>query len=389
MSIDKGLELNQRELSQDVVERAGSLGYTPQRFIAAKPNPQIWGYSTVFMTAMQDELSWLYKGDIPQEIDSTITFGYCLRTNSGFKNAGESNRHLKCFEMITLSGQMSETKMLEDVLNILKNTEFPEGTSLQANIHPDDFEAMLVLSAAGISVRISDKCDFSEPDKTDRRGHRVEIYLKNSDFEWEILNCVIITSKDHGQTQITPPIVEASGSFERWKVFIEKKDHIVKTSSFPYKEGKEMLPELPEPALLKIIELVRSILIMDVSDFTIAESANKADKLQKTYASAYHELTVFCLEIGVSLDEVKKLFEIDQSILIAMGHDLKGKSLDDIFRILDVHFERITRKIESIVSYVRRFIGELGIDESLRKALLNHDGGSPRLEGLAKHTLEQ
>jgi hypothetical protein len=351
------------------------------------PEPEYRNYGTVFMSAMQRELIWLYKGDIPEVVPPSISTGFCIRTDKGFSNAGSSNRHLKCFEMLTLAGQMPEEQMLESIIDLLKE-KIPSDTTIIANLHPDDEIAQIFFKERNISFLLKEKCHFREPDKTDREGHRVEINLKavrdEQEIQWEVFNCVVITSTDNGEKKLSTPLIEASGSLERILAFSEGKDHVLKTGRFSLDSVVSTLPSVDIQAVYKFTDLLRTIIILNQSGYNLGQSIRKSDKRQLLYITACNELILHCLMNNISFETVKKLIKQDFELIKSFGYNCDEIILQRLIQELAETLARLTKKIENIRQYIRSAATKVGIKKAEERALSLYDGDSKRLLPIIK-----
>ncbi len=358
------------------------LGFNLFHFLNVKPEPEYSNYSAVFMSAMQKPLIWLYKGITPENISSSISTGFCIRSEKGFTNAGSSNRHLKCFEMLTIAGQMHEEQMLALIVQLLKDN-MPNNVNIIAHVYPNDRIAQNFFMKHNISFILKDECYFKEPDKTDREGHRVELNLMVQNVEeeicWEIFNCVFITATNYGENKLNLPLVEASGSLERFLVFSEGKDHVLKTSRFDIDSVTAILQNVNINVIYKFTDLLRTVIILSQSGYNLGQSIRKSDKLQILYTTACNEFMLHCLINNISFEIIINLIQRDFELIKSFGYDCEEIGLQRLILELAEIFQKLNKKIENIKNYIRSNVAKLGTNKSIERALRLHDGDAKRL----------
>jgi hypothetical protein len=362
------------------------------------PSPAYRRYPTVFMSAMQPDLAWLYQGDVPDSIPTAIGTSFCIRTNHNFRNAGRNNLHLKCFEMLWVSGRMAEANFHDLTHRMLENQLHGSDAILSMKIHPDDEVAKRFCIERGLSFTEDETSVFDVPEKTDRKGKKAEWFatkrIGDEVMEWELMDAITVLSRRNGDEALDPPLVEAGGSFERILALREGVRHVLLSSAFDVRGLRRTADShgfaMPQETALPIQDLIRPLIIMQGSGYTLPISHRTASKQEKAYYALCHELALTVIEHDVPPNIIAHLIEHDAMYLRSWEHaGYDGSSWNGIASaepVLAV-LQKIQERYAATFEYMRRQQGILERDDLIRRAADLYFGGTTRLAEFAAKKL--
>ncbi len=369
-------------------------GYEHLAHGSVMPTGPYLKYSTVFMSAMQPELQWLYQGEVPESVRTSVGTSFCIRTNKNFQNSGKSARNLKCFEMLNISGRMTQEQLLNEVHQLLLNQLDGSGTVLSMKAHPDDLITKEFCKSVGLECAEDEKSVFSEPDKTDRIGVKAEWFgsrkVGKETIDFELMDMLAIHSLEHGRRKISPPLVEAGGSFERVLALREGVSNVLMTSAFDVEGIRRIDGSLTLEKALALQDLIRALLVMSGSGYELPATKRDATKQEKVYSVACHEMAVVCLENGVAIDVLGKCMEHD------LGHMKTWKNAGYDLANFDAHrcatdvaeaHKGLVTAYQNTVRYLKAHRNSWPQDELMQKAADKYFGGTLRLVQIAVRDL--
>lgn len=371
-------------------------------------NYQTWGnhsiipgasysrYPLTFMSAMTDRLEWIYQESIPEVVTTSVSTSFCIRGIASFTDAGLSNKHLKCFEMLTIAGKMNEEEILQNSIDLLRDLLPNALVELYIVLHPGDEIAKQIAYRNDLAVVEDESCVFEQPAKTDRSGSKVEIkarkQLDGRLLEWELLNVLALSHINQGQTTLDTPLSEASGSIERIVALNEEVSNVFLTSCFSIKDIQKILRDngfnIRITEILGIQDLIRPLILMGLSGVSLGGAVDKKNNKEYIYYRAAKELAYRSALLGVPANVLISCFGADLKTLVdwipikQQVDNVLGKLSDDFHLVAGNQL----KQYEATKRYVERFKGDFS--ENLRQRVAGlYNGGSTRLVDLVLHHL--
>lgn len=375
-------------------------GYRFLAHASVMPSPTYQRYPTVFMSAMQPELAWLYQGNIPENVDTSVGTSFCIRTNRNFRNAGQNPLHLKCFEMLWASGRMPEPEFHALVHRLLLNQLHGSEATLLMKGHPEDEVAKRFCTDHGLAFVEDATSTFDVPHKTDRKGKKVEWYatkrLGDEILHWELMDAITVMSHEHGSESLDPPLVEAGGSFERVLALREGVLHVLQSSAFDVRGLQRTASDhdhaLPLEAALPIQDLIRPVVIMQGSGYALPASQRTANKQEKAYYAICHELALTAMEHDIPADILPRLIEHDVQYLRSWehaGYDVSACNCVTSAEAVLTVFQSLQERYTATIDYMRRQWSRQNRAILIKRAADLYFGGTSRLADLAYNKLSE
>lgn len=389
MSVEVSQNLNTRAILKQESLRIGA---SYRENLNVIPPKEYNNYSLVFMSAMHSSLQWLYRGQ-PNSPAANISTTACVRTNQGFKVAGQSNRHLKAFDMLTLAGEMTPSEIIDASVSLLMRVIDRPDVKLQAVVHPESHELVRICERQDLQVLYDEDCVFNKPAWTDRQGKRIELRASctsgNHAIDWELLNTVVLTHSDYGATRLSTPLVEASGALERVLALRENKAHVLQTSSF-------LQPSFAteQSDSLAIQDIARAVTFMGLSGLHLGRSHDSVSMRERQMRRALNELTLRCIGGVVALEVILDAMKEDVSHVLATHP--KASDVTDIvshaektYGDLKSTFERREKAYDALKKYACGLPATLRNCEELVSVAKKYDGGSMDLARIVMRQLQE